>query len=78
MDFIIWAFLVSVGINIVMFLPAFRFRTDKLTDISYAVTFAVVALAAYSRSAMTTEQLLLLGAVSYFGRLGWADSCSYA
>lgn len=37
-------FLVSLGINLLMFVPAFIFKTDKLTDISYAVTFAVVAI----------------------------------
>lgn len=35
---------VSLGINLLMFIPAFIFKTDTLTDISYAVTFVVVAL----------------------------------
>jgi steroid 5-alpha reductase family enzyme len=35
---------VSLGINLVMFVPAYMFQTDKLTDISYAVTFLVVTL----------------------------------
>jgi len=34
---------ISVGINLIMFLIAFRFKTDKLTDISYAVTFVTLA-----------------------------------
>lgn len=37
------SFVVSMGINLLMFIPAFIFKTDKLTDISYAVTFVVVA-----------------------------------
>jgi steroid 5-alpha reductase family enzyme len=37
---------VALGINLAMFAVAFRRQTDKLTDISYAVTFAVLALAA--------------------------------
>jgi steroid 5-alpha reductase family enzyme len=36
------ALAISMGINVVMFIPAYLFKTDKLTDISYAVTFVVV------------------------------------
>ncbi len=67
MDFLLWAFTVSVGINILMFIPAFIFKTDKLTDISYGVTFAVVALAAYLRSEREFAHAILLFAV-----LAWA------
>jgi len=34
----------SVGVNLLMFIPAFLLKTDKLTDISYALTFAFVAV----------------------------------
>jgi steroid 5-alpha reductase family enzyme len=44
MNSILLAFLISVGLNIVMFFPAFILRTDKLTDISYALTFALVTI----------------------------------
>ena len=36
---------ISILFNFVMFLVAFRYKTDKLTDLSYAITF--VALAFY-------------------------------
>ena len=36
--------LVAILINLAMFLVAFRYKTDKLTDISYALTFIIVAL----------------------------------
>jgi hypothetical protein len=36
-----------------MFVPAFVFKTDKITDISYAVTFAVVAISGFLRSEQT-------------------------
>ena len=39
-----------------MFVPAFIFKTDKLTDISYALTFITVATAGYRRSDKTTAQ----------------------
>jgi steroid 5-alpha reductase family enzyme len=35
--------LVAVGLNFLMFLIAFRRQTDKLTDISYALTFILLA-----------------------------------
>lgn len=38
------ALLVSLAINLSMFLVAFRLQSDKLTDISYAATFVTIAL----------------------------------
>lgn len=35
---------VALAINLAMFVVAFKFQTDKLTDISYAVTFVVLVL----------------------------------
>lgn len=71
MELLLWAFAVSLGINLVMFVPAFIFKTDKLTDISYAVTFAVVALAAYIRSEQDFGHVVLLLAVLLWAlRLG--------
>ena len=71
MNILLWAFLVSVGINILMFLPAFKLKTDKLTDISYAVTFAVVALAAFTRSEQTlAHTILLIAVLAWSARLG--------
>ena len=36
--------LISLGINILMFIPAFKFKTDKLTDLSYALSFIILVL----------------------------------
>jgi steroid 5-alpha reductase family enzyme len=52
------ALLFSVGINIFMFLPAYIFQTDKLTDLSYAITF--IAIAIFGLTAAAT-----LGAVKF-------------
>lgn len=49
---LLWALGISFAINILMFLLAFRFQSDKLTDISYAVTFAVLAMYVFSQSEM--------------------------
>jgi hypothetical protein len=54
MNIILWTLIVSLGINIFMFIPAFIYKTDKLTDISYAVTFMVVAAAGFLRSEKIT------------------------
>ncbi len=71
MEFLLWALAVSLGINIAMFIPAFIFKTDKLTDISYAVTFAVVASAAFVRSDQSLAHVVILVAVLLWAlRLG--------
>ncbi len=71
MDFLVLALIASVGINIAMFLPAFAFKTDKLTDISYAVTFAFVATVAFLSSRQDLAHLLLLIAIlAWSVRLG--------
>ena len=54
------ALLVSLGINLVMFIPAFIWKTDKLTDISYAVTFMVVALFGFFISDKSLIAIILL------------------
>jgi steroid 5-alpha reductase family enzyme len=49
---------VALGINLVMFVVAFTFQTDKLTDISYALTFIVLALyGLFAHDASTTKTL---------------------
>jgi steroid 5-alpha reductase family enzyme len=54
----------SLFINIAMFLVAFKQQTDKLTDISYAVTFVVlVTYAAVSTNEMDTPKWILLSMV---------------
>jgi len=55
--------LISLFINILMFLLAFRLKSDKLTDISYAATFAVLALVAFSRSDKTAYHFILLSLI---------------
>jgi steroid 5-alpha reductase family enzyme len=43
MDFWLFALGFSILLNLAMFVPAYIFQTDKLTDISYAVTFFCLA-----------------------------------
>lgn len=55
--------LFSIGFNLLMFIPAFIYKTDKLTDISYALTFFAVALFSYFRSGRDLVHSILLVAV---------------
>lgn len=58
---------ISVFINTAMFLVAFRYKTDRLTDISYAVSFIIVALAALLLKDITNERLIVAALV-----IAWA------
>jgi steroid 5-alpha reductase family enzyme len=53
-------FLIAIGINVLMFIPAYFLRTDKLTDISYAVTFVVVAVYGMLVGGYTLPSLLIV------------------
>ncbi len=71
MDALILGFLFALGINIFMFVPAYINKTDKLTDISYAVSFAAVVIFAYLLSERSELHVVLLGCVLLWAlRLG--------
>ncbi len=59
MHHLIINFIVALGINLVMFIPAYKFKTDKLTDISYSVTFVVVALFGLLTNHISLSKLVL-------------------
>jgi steroid 5-alpha reductase family enzyme len=59
MSLLLVTFIVSIGINLVMFIPAYVYKTDKLTDISYSITFAVVALAGFITSSSKAPHMLI-------------------
>ncbi len=71
MNFVLLIFVISVGINLLMFIPAFIYKTDKLTDISYAVTFIAVSLVGYIFSPKYLAQFIGLTLVLIWAfRLG--------
>jgi len=51
---ICWSLVLSLIINGVLFLLAFRFKSDKLTDASYAISFIALALFAFLKSQRTS------------------------
>lgn len=61
-DFIV-AFIFSVLSNVAMFIPAYIKQTDKLTDISYGVSFGLLGIFAYLRSEKSALHTILLIAV---------------
>jgi steroid 5-alpha reductase family enzyme len=65
------ALLYSLGINIVLFLVAYTFKTDKLTDAAYALSFLVLAVFGYLSGDATAQRLLVTGMVALWAfRLG--------
>jgi len=67
MSLYIWALVISLGLNLILFIPAYKFQTDKLTDLSYSLTFIIIAVFAFARSSGSAAHLLLLIIV-----LAWA------
>lgn len=67
LDFLLF----SVGINFLLFLIAYLFQTDKITDISYSLTFIVIASYAFLQSDRSGVDLVLFALVLIWGlRLG--------
>ena len=54
------AAIIAIGLNLLLFIPAFIFKTDKLTDLSYALSFFIVGLVLFGMSAQLPAQLILL------------------
>jgi steroid 5-alpha reductase family enzyme len=71
MNILIFSLLVSVGLNVLMFIPAFIFKTDKLTDISYALTFVLISFYGLLNNALTATSLILFLMIFFWAfRLG--------
>ena len=60
---ILLSLILCVALNLFIFLFAFKFQTDKMTDITYAATFALVAIAFWYLYGDQTNQyrLVLMG-----------------
>ena len=57
------ALIISLGLNIFMFIPAYIWKTDKLTDISYAVTFALLAIIGLITGGISMPSVILVIAI---------------
>lgn len=70
---LVLALLISLAINIFFFIFAYNFQTDKLTDITYAATFALLAVYFWyigDRPDQLFKWLLMLMTVIWAIRLG--------
>ena len=68
---LLYTALLSLGINILMFIPAYLFKTDKLTDISYSLTFVILAGGTLLWSGLALPSLILFGMILLWAiRLG--------
>ncbi|MFT4343480.1 MAG: DUF1295 domain-containing protein [Candidatus Woesearchaeota archaeon] len=62
---------IALAINLLMYAIAFKLKTDKLTDISYAITFITVISIAFILTEITLTKIVLLVMVLLWGiRLG--------
>lgn len=65
-------FFYSICIQLISFVPAFLLKTDKLTDITYAATFIILAIKAYSLHSHTITRIVPLVCILLWGlRLGF-------
>lgn len=51
--------IISLGINIIMFIPAFKLKTDKFTDISYSLSFIILILTALYLNPFSMPNLIV-------------------
>lgn len=71
LDPLIVGLLVSLVINLAMFVVAFRLQSDKLTDISYAATFVTIAIWSFVMSEGSLFHVVLLAMLTVWAlRLG--------
>lgn len=56
---IFFALIGAIAINLVMLVPAYYFKTDKLTDISYSLTFLIIAIFGFISSSMNASTTVL-------------------
>jgi len=55
--------IISVLFNIILFLIAYKLQSDKLTDISYALTFLIIAITAYVFNYKTIYSTVILSII---------------
>jgi steroid 5-alpha reductase family enzyme len=64
---IFYLLIVSFVIQIIFFIPAFKYKTDKLTDLTYGLTFILLSLTALLLNSISTFKIILFIMIT-----GWA------
>lgn len=68
---IFYYLLLAIGLNILMFIPAYIYKTDKLTDLSYSISFIVLVVLAFFLNGASVFNLVLTLMIVVWGvRLG--------
>jgi len=71
LHYLLLALLVSLAINCTLFLFAYRLKTDKLTDASYALTFITLSVASFCLHQVSFSKLIYLLMITIWAlRLG--------
>ena len=71
MESILSYLIFSVGFNLFLFLIAYLFQTDKITDISYSLTFITIAIFSFVKSEQSIVDIALMTIVVVWAiRLG--------
>ena len=70
-NYLLNALFFSLVINIVLFLVAYKFKTDKLTDAAYALSFLALAMFGLYSGDLTSGRIIIAAMVSLWAfRLG--------
>lgn len=68
---ILYYLIIALGFNLILFLFAYKFKTDKLTDLSYALTFIILICIGLSLEKYTPLKLILTIMILFWAlRLG--------
>jgi len=58
---------ISIALQVILFIPAYLLKTDKLTDMGYGLTFIFLGLIFLLRGQITGDKLLLFGMILAWG-----------
>lgn len=64
---ILFTLLLSILVNFAFFIGAYLFKTDKVTDLSYGLSFIVINLLLFLRSSMDFSHVILLICINLWG-----------
>ncbi|MFT4303815.1 MAG: DUF1295 domain-containing protein [Candidatus Woesearchaeota archaeon] len=67
MSVLLTSLYIALLIQLFFFIPAYLFKTDKVTDLSYGLTFIVLTLLLFSNSSYSFSNLILLLMVLLWG-----------
>jgi steroid 5-alpha reductase family enzyme len=67
MPFILTSLGISMLIQIILFIPSYFFKTDKLTDMGYGLSFILLGMIPFLSNNIVVDKLLLFGMILAWG-----------